>query len=243
MFFFCKPKPLNVYFYTTRQEVFDFSKPEKTGKFLPEWFKNFPPISFSDNLTSDLYSPLTIKTCPGFQNLYRSGFMFKLWSDVNIQINPDGSFRYQFMDKTSVIKNHPKEQLGNCDFKRSYAHLKFMNPWYISTDKHVNLMFTPPVWNEFGYGDIVVAPGAYSPNGIPLDANINLFFKTKEAPVIHELQFGQPLVHVVPLTERPLKLHYELISEKEAVKLMYKTPLLLMGRNRFNRVKKLCPHA
>jgi hypothetical protein len=242
MLWFCKPKPLNVYFYTTRQEVFDFSKPERFGKAVPEWYKSLPPPSFPTDPDAELCLMPNIKTCAGFQNLYKSGFVFKLWSDLNVEINTNGTYRYQFADKTSAIKCHPSGQLGNCEFKNSYAHLKLMNPWFMSADKDVNFMFTPPTWNGFGYGDIVVPPGAYSPHVTTLDANINLFFKVKQSTVIHELKFGQPLVHVVPLTERRIKLHYELISEQELHKIMNKTPFFLMGHNRFNRTKKLCSH-
>ncbi len=243
MFWFCKTKPINVYFYTTREEVFNHAKPKKAASFIPDWFKKLPRPHFTGDLNSALDCKRNLRTCPGFINVYKSGFIFPLWSDLNIQLHPDGSYRYQFADRQSGIISHPGEQFVGSGFAENYVNLKLSNPWHMRSDKKVNFLFSPPTWNGFGYEDIIVAPGAYSVSPAPGDANVNLFFKKPQEIKIWELFFGQPLVHVVPLSERPLNLHYELVTEKELMRLKSLSPIELMFNNRYRRAEKLCPHA
>lgn len=243
MFFFCKPKPLNVYFYTTREEVFLHAKPEKAAKCLPDWFKNLPKQQgFLDDHNS-LFAKRTIKTCPGFVDLYKSGFIFKMWSDLNIEIDTQGGYKYKFLDSQSSIQHHYTYQMSGYDLLNTHSQIKIVNPWHVKTDKDINLFCTAPLWNNFGYGDIVVAQGVINLCRTVLPLHLNLFFKRHEQPFVYELFFGQPVSHIIPLTDRPIKLHYELVTEEELERLQNQSPFKLMGKNRYRRTEKLCPHA
>lgn len=241
MFWFCKPKVLDIHFFTVREDVFNNAKPKKASEFVPEWFKNLPKPSFSENLNDPLLLRKTIKTCPAFLTLYASGFMFRLWSDLNVEIYGD-SYRYQFIDGKSLINSHPPKQIDGCEFATTHTQIKLTNPWLMKTDEKINMLFMAPTWNDFGSGEIVVAPGSYYSYADPIEANINLFIKKHEHRVVHQLFFGQPLVHVVPITDRPIKLHYHLVSEDELEKLLAKSPLRLMELNRHRRAHKVCRH-
>lgn len=241
MFWFCKTKPTTVYFYTTREEVFNFSKPERASKFIPKWVKELPDSNFSDE-SKELFISKTLKTCPGFLNLYKTGFMFPMWSDLNVEVNPDGQYRYQFIDKQSLAHHHGAKQINGFELTQSHVHVKLENPWLMTTDKNTDMLFSAPFWNNFGFGDVVVVPGMYDPKVAPVSANINLFFKKKQEKTVYELFFNQPLVHVVPITKEPLVLKHELVSEKELTKIKAKSPIYLIDRNKYNRTKKLCPY-
>lgn len=243
MFWFCKPKPLNVYFYTTREEVFEFSKPQSAAKFIPSWIKQLPPPHFPDNADEKLMLRKNIKSCPGVIDLYKSSFMLQMWSDLNIEINPDKSFRYQFIDQASKIDSHINNQFAGSYFAENHINIKFINPWQVKTDQNVKLLFLPPVWNNCGYGDILLPPGIVNYYLGAGEMNVNFLFKVPLEKTIYEFMLGQPLAHVVPLTERPVKYHYELINEKDLFKMRCKNPLYLLSRNRQRRAEKLCPHA
>lgn len=242
MFWFCKQSTLNVYCFTTKELAFNFSKPMRASRALPSWFKELPTPSLPTDGISPLWVRKNLKSCPAIVNLYSSGFMLPLWSDLHIEASAD-QFRYQFIDGESNIAPHPVHQFGGCTILNEYMHAKLQNPWVISTDKKINMMYTAPVWNNFGYGDIVVAPGSYNTASTAIEANINLFIKRSQERKIYTLLLGQPLVHVVPITEKRIKLHYELITEKELRTLKAKSPLWAMDGNRYRRSEKLCPHA
>lgn len=238
MFFFTKLKPIDVYLYTTREEVFLFSKPKMANNFIPNWVKNLPKPQFDENKDVPLFKKTNIKTCPAFINLYKTGFVVPLWSDLNVEIEPD-AYRYQFIDKQSNAESHPEDQLTNSPFDKKYVNLKLINPWYIHTKEHTEFLFNPPLWNGFGYDDIVLPTGIYSPHKIVLGLNINLFFKVYKEKKIYELYLGDPLVHVIPLTNRKIKLHYILSEKKEIEKLLRRNPFYLMDTNRFSRMRKM----
>lgn len=241
MFWFCKPKLLNIDFFTTREDVFHNAKPKKASLFVPEWFKQMPKPGFDENPMAPLLLQKTIKTCPAFSTLYSSGFMLPLWSDLNIEVNSD-SYRYQFIDGKSLITFHTPKQIAGCSFANTHIQMKLHNPWFMKTNEKINMLFMAPTWNNFGSGEIVVAPGSYYSYADPIEANINLFIKKHEHRVVHQLFFGQPLVHVVPITNRPIKLHYHLVLEDELEKLLAKSPLRLMELNRHRRAHKVCQH-
>lgn len=242
MFFFCKPKPLTIHFFTHRDDIFLHAKPKKAVEVIPKWFKDLPNTEFSDDLTKPLIKLPNLKSCPGFSGLYQKGFMLPLWSDLNVEVNGD-RWRYQFADLVSEANDHLPNDMVGLKTLDDYIHLKLMNPWVMTSDCDVDVIYTAPFWNNFGFNNIVVVPGAYSPFILNGHANINLFFKKQINRVVYEIPFGQPLVHVVPVTERKLKIKYELVTEAELKKLTSQTGLYLFFKHRYNKIRKLCPHA
>lgn len=241
MFWFCKPKPVDVYFYTTREDVFNHARPKRASNFLPDWWKNLPRKLTYEGSETPLFPSSTLKGCPAFTNLYTSGFMFPMWSDLNVEVDGD-NFRYQFADRTSSLSPHPKAQFGACDLLDKYLHLKILNPWLAQSKSKVNFLAVPPTWNNFGHDDVVVLPGSYGFRQFTF-ANINLLFKKAPQKIVHSLLFGQPVLHMVPITDRPIRLHYDLVSDAEMAKIKSKSPVLMMWDNRYRRSEKICPHA
>lgn len=242
MFSFCRPKPINLYFYTTREDVFNHARPKKAIDFFPGWVKKLPRPEIDVDPGHRLLHKVNMKTCSGLTNLYSSGFMVPMWSDLNVELGRE-KYRYQFADAISEIGRHDNSQMAGSGFNNTHFHLKLINPWFIYADQNVNILLTAPVWNDFGTGDIVVAPGILEPHVCPMDLNVNLFFKFKEQTELYSLLLGQPLLHAIPLTERKIKLNYELVTEKELKSIMARSPFNLMHLNRYHRTKKLCPHA
>lgn len=240
MFWFCKPKPVDVHFYTTREEVFNHARPEKAVNFLPDWWKALPKQLDCYPGILPLFNLTTLRSCPAITNLYTSGYMFPLWSDLRIEVENE-NYKYQFVDCASIIEYHPKEQFGASDLLNEHIHLKLINPWLTYCKEKIDFLTVAPTWNNFGHNEVIVLPGLFSYRFF-IHHNINLLVR-KTVKKVYSFDFRQPLVHVIPLTDRPVKLHYELVSEKEYASLTKKTPHYLMGRNRYRRAEKLCPHA
>lgn len=243
MFWFCKPKPITVWFYTTREDVFNLAKPERAGKHIPSWVKKLPDRSFREEESALLLKESNLKTCPGFANLYKSGVMLTMWSDLNVQVYPDGRIKYQFADFLSTAEIHSAKQMNGFELCNSYAHLKIKNPWIMGADKNIDMLFMSPTWNGFGCDEIIVAPGVYDPKICQDHANVNLFFKKRETSVVYELLFGQPVTHVVPLTDKKVIYKHALVTESELKKIKAKAPIFLMHDLRYKRAERLCPHA
>lgn len=243
MFWFCKPKPIDVYLYTAREEVFNHAKPQKAVYFFPEWIKRLPPSKFSEDPNAKLIVNKTIKSCSGVADLYKLGIIFPLWSDLNVEINPDRSFRFQFIDEKSKAAHHPKSQMEGAPFANTHVNLKLSNPWFIQTNQDVKFLVTSPVWNGIGYQELIIPPAVISAYSFATQMNINIMFEAKQNKTVYELFLGQPLLHVIPISERRINLHHVLVTEQELQKMNLKNPMFLMGRNRYRRAEKSCPHA
>ncbi len=223
---------------TRNHNAFEHAKPVKATKMLPDWWKPLPKSVF---LPERLVRVSTIKACPGIIDLYRSGLILNLWSDVNIRIDPDGAWKYQFADGVSELKSHPSWQIKGSRFADGYTQMKFVSPWLIKGPKTAEMLLVPTFWNDSVVEDMHVAHGVVSLQS-PIDMNCNVFFKRREESVTYELEFGQPLVHWIPLTEKNVEYKYELVSDAEYKK-HWQGDLTLFFTNRLRRAKKLCPHA
>lgn len=237
MFWFCKKKPITLTFYTTDETVFNSAKPQRASRFVPSWVHALPTkLLREDGITPNS----TVRNCPGLMDLYQSGFIVPLWSDVNIKME-DSGYQYQFADQRSTIETHSATQFSTSPFAETHINLKFINPWWIFSDSAVKLLYIAPTWNDMGSEDMLLVPGIMSPNKCLLPLNVNFLAKKKSS--FYELEFGSPLVHIVPLSEKPIVLKHELVTQEEIKSLLARRPMFNMFSHRFRRAEKLCPHA
>lgn len=235
-------KPIEVQLFTDNEAVFKFCRPQKAAHFIPDWWKTMPKRFAHDG--GDLRAQntsATMKTCAGFTDLYAKGFIQPLWSDLRVDVMPDGGFQYQFADKVSWARGHLPVQMPGNPFPQTHTHLKLESPWLGRETKGVKFLLIPPVWNGFGVEDIFVPQGVIS-FGRSLGLNVNLFFKRTPETTTYELNFGQPIAHFVPLSDSPVKLRYELVSQEELARISNQNGLSFFFENRLKRAAKLCPY-
>ncbi len=85
-FFNFKKKKTKLQCYTTMQSLVDLFPPEVGKESLPNWYRG---------LSKDP-EWVTVRHCNGFQDLYRNSFVIRSWSDIDIEVRPDGSIAYDF---------------------------------------------------------------------------------------------------------------------------------------------------
>lgn len=223
-------------FYTTRPEVFEFAKPMKSSKFFPEWWKKLPKEQGADTLVP--YS--TMKRCVGFTDLYKKGFVLPLWSDLQVSLgeinNPTAS--WQFADFQSTAIDHPQDQRGDYLPSEQYQHLKLNNPWYAKCSEDIDWAFIDMPWNAANPENIIMPTGIMNYHH-QHSLNINLFFPRSAKPRIESLKYGQPLVQLIPLTERDVECRYHLISDNELHKVV--VPSLWFTKKYHNIKAGRCP--
>lgn len=239
MFFFLKKKPSVVTLITTDEAVFKYARPERAAKFIPPWFKTLPKNIFSND---QLAPKATLRSCPGFIDLYKSGFIVPSWSDFNLEIGAD-YYRYEFADRKSEIQNHPIDQIRDSHFYETHLIGKLMSPWWAKSNKPIKLLLTAPVWNNFGADDMCVVPGVLSLHDFFMDTNINMLLKKQPEAKVYTIKFGQPLCHLIPLADSPVELHYELVTQEEWRRISTTHPVNFFFFDRLRRSAKLCPHA
>jgi hypothetical protein len=243
MLFIFKKKPLIVTLFTDNESAYKFSRPQKAAHFIPDWWKALPKKTYRDEQVPSVMSSIpTMKTCPGFVDLYSRGFIHPMWSDFQVEVSPNKDYQYQYADKVSVAHEHVDHQMAGNPYLRTHNHLKLISPWAVREDSGVKFTLIAPMWNGFGAEDVLVPPGV-ADYKYGLELNLNLFIRRYPEPKVYEFSFGQPLTHFIPMSDRPLKLVYELVSEEERHRLPYRKGYTLFFDNRAKRAAKLCPYA
>jgi len=206
--FFFKHKPIHLDCFTASANAYEFSPIEPANKFIPDWWKAIPKT----------HTPLagvemgTMKSCAGFIDLYRKGVMLPIWSDLVVRIQEDGSYQYNFADLLSSAEHHSSAQVGTLLEDFSAIHLKIHSPWLFECKEGISWHFSQPVWNQTAAKDYCVLTGILDYR-YSTSTNINILFK--RANNIVTFSHGDPLVHIIPLSERPLHIKNHLISQEE----------------------------
>lgn len=206
-------KPIVLECFTDRKEVFEFAKPDFANKFLPDWWKNIPTsMPHPDGFTRTA----TAKKCVGIIDYYKHGVMLPLWSDLAVEIGPVGTeqYRWQFSDARSHAEMHSFSQFNNYLDPKNIQHLKLISPWGFYCEEDVYWDFADAAWARVATNELKIVPGCVQFKYQPA-TNINIFFyRTAERQVIN-FNFGEPLVRITPISERPLKLKYSFVTSEE----------------------------
>jgi hypothetical protein len=208
MLFFRKPKQVVVDCFTVEPIVKDLFSVQKANKFYPDWWKSLPNSYTTPNMLGELG---TMKGCTGFTDLFKNSFSVPLWSDFKLTVDENKNFAYQFADQKSGLVLHDKQQRQG--FMPSYEHIKFIAPWQLVCKEDVQFVVMQPVWSQTGLEKFITPAGMvnfkYQHN-----VNINLFFPTDtEGTYIFEA--GQPILNIVPITEREVEFRTHTVSESE----------------------------
>lgn len=219
---FFKKTPIYLDCYTTLNHVYDMFKIESAKKHVPNWFKDLPS-TFADQ-RSTIPIP-TVKTCSGIASYFRSGFIIPMWTDAQFGYAPVSNgfqttiqLATQFSDQRTQCQVHEQKQMGN-DFMPAdtYTHFKVFSPWAFECSEDIDWVWQQPTYN-FKYPDeVIVLPGV-----LEFKHNSNVFINfamrkldTKGAPKLLQVEAGQPLVQITPITEREVVVRNHLVNAEE----------------------------
>jgi hypothetical protein len=206
MFFFKSPKVI-IDCFTDLDYVYNHSTIKQAFKFYPEWWKQMPKEYELDGIKTS-----TLKRCPGFIDYYKTGFMMPMWSDLTIEILNNG-YKWVFSDGLSEIEHHNPKQYDAYINLENYFHGKIISPWVMSCKKDINFLFTHPAWHYQPINSFSILSGVlnfkYSHK-----TNINIIFDRHKDKYI-KFEFGKPLVHLIPLTEKEIIFKHHLVSPNE----------------------------
>jgi hypothetical protein len=248
MFFNFKKKPIVIHAVTDRADILEFSKIDLAQKFYPEWLLNMPGVV--DSELTDFTKPIfnnhsvrsyaTIKRCTGINNIFTNGLIMPLWSDFIVDLDKVGNENlfYEFSDKITKITRHSPRQF-NYQLPNTITQLKIQSPWNLHCDEDIKFLWTEPTWNLNldNILDIKILPAIidfkYQSN-----TAVNLFIQRKEQTYRIKIPFGTPITHIVPLSDRKIKIEYHLLSSEEFLRFKSKKGLIqqtFVGRYNMNK--------
>jgi hypothetical protein len=217
--FFLKQKPIVIDAFTYKEEVHDLYAPELSSRFVPKWWKDLES-TYSMDPSFPQIKHATAKRCIGIIESYKNGFMIPLWSDVAINLTRDNeqrSYRYMFADQVSNAVHHHSIQYGNFIDADRIQHLKLGSPWKLREKSGVKFSLNQPTWNLGNHmADFSVIPGV-TDFKYQDSTNIQMMFYYPESNGTKQLliEAGTPMYHVIPLSDRPIKIVKHLVSKEE----------------------------
>lgn len=206
---FFKSKTINVDLFTSDAGVYEYAKPDLAHRFYPEWWKELPK-----QIQGEIGPAPTMKTCAGFIDLYRYGFMFPMWCDVYVRVEDDCEFVWSYADKRSSGVSHSPHQAGRIMFDTDVRNFKLISPWAARTKEEVYWSINQPLWNQKLQREFVVPPAVVNFKHQNTTA-INTLITEMSRKRDFMIPFRMPLVHYIPIDDRPCKLHVHLVSEEE----------------------------
>jgi hypothetical protein len=233
LFFFRKPK-LEVRCVISEKfsHVYEYAKPQHAHKYYPEWWRAAPKTKVN---WIDTHLTQSIKTCQGIQDHYHQGMIIPMWTDLAISTNGQGGIQNQFSD---LITTNDYQDLDlRAGFRPGNINMKIASPWRFVSEKDVYWMMLPVYWDLQEQPNWEVMPGTVE-FYYNYSTNVNLLIKEEQSQSL--IKHGQPLCHLVPLTERELVIKYDMITEREFDLLANKTrPITFINKYKaIRRVRK-----
>jgi len=236
MMFFFKPKVIHLDCFTSEVIAHDFFPIDYSHKFFPQWWKDLPKVLDDPN---QFWGMNSAKSCTGLNNFYSNGVTIPLWSDLLIQ-QESQNIKWVFSDRRTEMGHHLLKQLGNYLDEREYYHMKIISPWILKCKEDINFMWMQPTWSFNKPKEIIIPPGIidYKYQG---GTHINFFFtlteENKQKNIL--IESGQPMVNIIPLSERKIKIHNHLISKEEYLIKGEDFGISFAFRNKYIKRKKL----
>lgn len=211
---FIKPTTITVDCYTSKVMAYNMAKIEPSIKFIPQWWKNMQSSLPSVWGNHPYVHSGTLKKCSGFLDLYKSGFIIPMWCDLAIDVGPIGSngYKYQYADLESCAEVHVKEQRGAFGNEQHYQHIKLESPWHLVSKADINWMFIDVVWNDTELLPYRVLTGVVNYKYVN-GTNINMLIKREESTKQIFIPYKTPLVQIVPMTDKRVKIVHHLVDE------------------------------
>ena len=166
---------------------------------LPEWWTKMPMWQDKEvqkaNQTDNINNKGTVRRCPAIPEFMGMGFVVSLWCDLRVEINEDGSWKWNTPAKQFNFGNHGPSQLT--DWLPNHAKptiiMKPDCPWRVRTPKGISMLQLPMFWHF--NPNFTVAPGVIWTD-IHHEINQQMMFHKKG---VINIQRGTPLAQYIPI--------------------------------------------
>lgn len=195
--------------YTNDALVFENFQISDASHYYPNWWKNIPAKVYRNDApyASPSYELPTMRQCAGFIELYKKSFVYPLWADLEINVEGDensGAYNYRFgFDYEYPLQSHGPHERGSFLPPEKYVHIKTPPVWALTTSEALNWVTFGASWNqEDTLNKLFFFPGM---EDYSLNHSTTWQFMVENVEQSIFLPAGTPLVHMVPLTSRPVR--------------------------------------
>ena len=175
----------------------------------------------------------TLKRCPHVNQMLTTGIIFPAWLQLNLKTfdQVDVCEVQTYPENVPLIPHNPQDYAHH---KPNMFHGKVMSPWQIREKSGVEFIWTSPAWHQRDPLKYWTCPAITE-------------FKYQHATIVNlmvpfnseiKVEVGDPWLHLIPLSDKRIKLKTELVTTQELAKLNS----LMMGLGSYqkfvNRMKR-----
>lgn len=219
--FFHRTPVIHVDCFTCNNDAYKLTPVIPAIQAKPEWFKKVAKPAKTDtkfqNYVLDKngfisfnndFSNRTIRSCYGFLEYYKKGFVIENWCDLVIDIRLDG-MSYHFSNGKELIIHKEIQTAPGYD---NHYILKLCSPWIVQTKEDVQFLELGTEWS-FQNFNFRILPGIVN---FHYQTSTNIFLAVrKNIPDQFQIPMGHPLGHFVPLTDKKIKIHNHIVTDEE----------------------------
>jgi len=228
-----KSKPIVLNCYTDDYGVYKFAKIQKSSVFIPNWWKDLKKIEES----ADDNNFRTMRGCPGFIELFKKSFVYPMWCDLEVSsietANDDSQLFQNSPLGNDIVTTHSPIQYNDA-FRPGFKHIKLNSPWFFQTKEDVDWIVVPAFWNFESKNSDIFVPPAIDNYKRQHSTTWQMFIKT-DGSIVH-FSSGEPLVHLIPKTDRKVIVNCQ-YSEEMVCKLSQKTKNIHFKKSYYKKLK------
>lgn len=121
--------------------------PQPAKKFVPQWYKNIPPLNLDEATFSDrgTINNIPLKSCMPFFDALTSGYIMSTWMDINISIE-DNQVVCNYASNPIPVEVRPSI---NVPLDDTYYQIEFtwQVVWQVKTPPGYGVVYTHPFNN------------------------------------------------------------------------------------------------
>ena len=224
MFLF-KRKEVIVDCFTYSDDAYKYAQINKASNYIPKWFYQKHQLEI-DGMVAN-----SVKNCPALTSYFNKGFIMPMWCDVSI-VSTLKDFKVVFANPGYNFEQHPTNQWENFKDASKEFHIKLLSPWVLKSKDDTEFLLTKPQWRKSNDLDVLTGVVNYKHQH---GTHVNMFLPI--ANKTYDIKYNEPLIHIIPLTEKNVVLKHHLIDKKEWDKIHIAK---LHFRGNYNKVSK-CP--
>lgn len=186
---------------------------QPTNQVIPAWWKT---IAKDTPVASCPVGISTIKRCSGFKDLFKNSFCIPAWSEYLLFQDPVNGFNHMAPNSAADGMQHQSTQMSGAF--TNYQHYKLISPWLLKEKQGINFVMTQASWHNESPCSFHIPAGSLEFK-YQHSTHINLVAPTPKALTQYSIKAGQPLVYLIPLTEKDVTVNIQVVDDKELSKL------------------------
>lgn len=219
--FFHRTPVIDIDCFTCNNDAYKFTPVVQAVKARPSWFNDIakPKKTNTDfqhyilddngmiNFNTD-FTNRTLRSCFGFTELYKKGFIIENWCDLAFNVERTG-ISYHYSNGEDLIMH---KDIQTAPGFQNHHIVKLSSPWIIQCKEDISFLEMGAEWSLENF-DFHILPGVVN---FHYQTSSNIFLTIRKG-VKNQFQIpmGLPLAHFIPLTDKKIRIHNHIVTDQE----------------------------